>query len=143
MKRRQFLATGATVGSSFVAGCVTILSSGKRYGVEVASVSVNGGSKQLLAITPTDAVQLPKGAEITIDAGTVTYSDSATMNYDRTAYLGYRPTRSPPTFSLLHGSVDEANVRGLTTLDFRVDAVEISARGRTERHELNYRHTSA
>ncbi|WP_135806275.1 hypothetical protein [Halorussus marinus] len=137
MNRRQFLAAAfATAGAPAVSGCAGLAPGGESYDVGVETVTVDGREKRLVAITPTGDSRLVKGAEIVVDAGAVRFAYTSTMNHDDTVYLVYRPSRSPPRFTIARGLDDDLAVYGLDDIGFRIEAVEITARGTTARYEL-------
>ncbi|AFK20886.1 hypothetical protein E6P09_18575 (plasmid) [Haloferax mediterranei ATCC 33500] len=116
-----------------LSGCSALSpDAGPRYDVSTESVTVNGSQSRVIAITPPADGTLPKGGEVTVDGGYVTFTETATMNYNETAYLVYVPSRTKfeltPTL--------DGTVHGLDDANFTVDEVRISAHGTTESHEL-------
>lgn len=85
----------ALAGLILLAGCNAIPgNSTPRYDVSVETVTINGSQTEIIAITPLENGTLPKGAEVTIDGGYVTITETTTMSYKQTAYLVYAPSRT-------------------------------------------------
>lgn len=130
---RRPLLTVALVVLLVLPGCSVLpLDSGSRYEVSVETVAVDGSRVRAVAVTPLDNGTLPKGAEVSVDAGDATFTELSTMNYRETAYLTYVPSRN--AFDLTERVREDD--RGIDAANVTIDAVRISARGRTETHDL-------
>ncbi|AHZ24326.1 hypothetical protein E6P09_18130 (plasmid) [Haloferax mediterranei ATCC 33500] len=116
-----------------LSGCSALTpDSGPRYDVSTEIVTVNDSQSRVIAITPLDGEIFPKGDEIIVDGGYVTFTETSTMHYNGTAYLVYVPSRTK--FDLT--PEPDGTVHGLDDANFTVDEVRITAHGETETHEL-------
>ena len=119
-------------GLILLAGCTISGNSSPRYDVSVETVTVNGSQSEVIAITPPENGTLPKGTEVTVDGGYVTFTETSTMIYNQTAYLVYAPSRTK--FELT--AQLSGTVHGFDDTNFTADEVQISAHGETETHKL-------
>ena len=123
---RRLLLALALVGVLTVVGWSALpLDSGPRYDVFGETVAANDSQIRVIALSPRDGETLPKGAEVTVDGGYVSFTEMATMPYDETAYLTYAPARTK--FDLTDRV--RATDRGLDAANFSVSEVRISADG--------------